>query len=77
MARTQRATVYLDRRLYRALKVKAALTDQPISSLLNEALAWSLREDAIDIEAVRRRSKEPSRAFSDILDDLKREGLLW
>ena len=76
MAETQRSTVYLDAKLYRALKVKAAITDRALSALVNEALALSLTEDAIDSKAVRMRAKEPSRPFAAALRDLKRDGLI-
>jgi len=72
----QRTTIYLEPKLYRALKVKAALTDRPISALVNEAVESSLREDALDAQAVRKRAKEPSRLFSTVLKELKRQGLL-
>lgn len=76
MAVTQRATVYLPPRLYRALKVRAAMTDRGFSELVAEAIQMLLREDAIDEDAVRRRRKEPSQAYSEVLRELKRDGLL-
>ncbi len=76
MARTQRTTVYFAPKLYRALKVKAALTDRGISDLINEAVALALREDAKDRKALRRGAKEPSRLFAAFLRELKRDGLL-
>jgi len=76
MAPTQRTTVYFSPKLYRALKVKAATTDRGFSELVNEAVQLALREDAIDDEAFRRRRNEPSRTFSEVLSDLKRDRLL-
>lgn len=76
MAKPRRATVYLDEKLYRAAKIKAAHADQPLSFIVSEALKLSLREDAIDMEAVRKRRKETSRPFAHVLKDLKRDGLL-
>ena len=69
-------TVYLDPRIARAAKVKAALVDRSLSDLVNEALAHGLREDEADLRALRDREKEPERAFEDVLRDLKRDGLL-
>ena len=71
-----RTTLYLDPKIHRALKVKSATTDRSISDIVNEALTESLREDSIDLEAMRKRAKEPSRAFEKILVELKRDGLL-
>lgn len=72
----QRATLYLDARLYRALKIKSATTDRPISRLVNEAVQAALKEDALDIEAFEKRKREPARPFDSVLRDLKRDGLL-
>ena len=71
-----RTTLYLDPKIHRALKVKAAITDRSISELINEALIEALREDQVDLEAFRKRSKEPSRPFEKVLAELKRDGLL-
>ena len=73
---TSRTTLYLDPKIHRALKVKAATTDRSISELVNEALIEALREDQIDLEAFQKRAKEPSRAFEKVLAELKRDGLL-
>jgi len=71
-----RTTVYLDPKLYRAVKVKAAVTSKTLSDLINEALLQSLREDAVDLQAFDERRSEPSRPFEAVLQDLKRDGLL-
>ncbi len=76
MATQTRTTVYLEPKLYRALKVKAASTDRSVSDLINAAVLDSLREDAVDLEAFGKRAKEPTRSFESVLADLKRDGLL-
>lgn len=72
----KRATIYLDSRIHRALKLKAAQTDATMSDLVNEALRLSLKEDALDLQAIHDRAHEPARAFEDVLRDLKRDGLV-
>lgn len=74
MAGNTRMTVYLQPKVYRALKVKSARTDRSISELVNAAVLQALREDAIDMEAFDKRSKEPSRSFEQVLKDLRRDG---
>jgi len=69
-------TVCLQPKVYRALKVKSATTDRSVSELVNAALIEALREDAADVEAFDKRSKESTRSFEQILKDLKRDGLL-
>ena len=49
MLNAKRTTVYLNSKLYRALKLKAAHSNVSISQLVNEALKSSLREDALDL----------------------------
>jgi hypothetical protein len=72
----RRATVYLDADLHRALRVKAAETDQSISDLINNAVRLNLTEDAEDLTAYRTRSKEPSINLEKVLSDLRRRGKL-
>ena len=76
MADVTRATVYFDRGLHKALRVKAAETDHTISDLVNLAVRRSLAEDADDLAAFDARVREPNRAFEDVLRDLKRRGKL-
>ena len=48
MAGETRTTVYLQQKVYRALKVKAATTDRSVSELVNAAVLESVREDAVE-----------------------------
>ncbi len=70
----KRATVYFDPDLHRALRLKAAETDQSISDLVNNAVKYSLAEDAEDLAAFEQRAREPSVAFEDVVKDLKQRG---
>jgi plasmid stability protein len=76
MSNPRRATIYLDPELHRALRVKAAETDQSISDLVNFAVRQTLTEDAEDLAAYRTRAKEPSLDFESVLKDLRRRGKL-
>jgi hypothetical protein len=73
MSTTQkRATIYLDSRLHRALRLKAAQSDLSISALVNEAVRLALLEDAEDIEAFAQRASEPWVSFEAVVKGLKR-----
>ena len=72
----KRATVYFDERLHKALKLKAVEGGRSLSEVVNEAVQQSLKEDAIDLEAVRARRNEPLRPFEAFLDDLRKRDLL-
>lgn len=76
MTQTNRATVYLDTELHRALKIKAAETDTTVSDLVNAAVRASLSEDSADLEAFEARAAEPNLPFEQVLKDLKRRGKL-
>lgn len=76
MSSARRATVYLDPELHKALRVKAAHTDQTLSDLVNEAIRLTLAEDAEDLAAARARAKEPTLDFETVLKDLRRRGKL-
>lgn len=76
MPNVKRATVYLDPTLHRALRIKAAETEQSVSELVNSAVRLSLSEDAADLAVFHARAREPVLAFEAVLKDLKRRGKL-
>ena len=76
MPNPKRTTVYFDPTLHRALRVKAAETEQSVSDLVNSAVRRSLAEDADDLEAFEARAGEPNLQFEDVVRDLKRRGKL-
>ena len=73
---TTKATIYIDPRLHRAAKIKAAETNRTLSDLMAEGLREILREDAADLDTIRKRASEPSRSLEAVLKDLKRDGLI-
>jgi len=68
--------VYFDPQLHRALRIKAAETDQPISKIINDSVRLSLGEDAEDLAAFEERAKEPNLSFESVLKDLRKRGKL-
>lgn len=74
--KSKRTTVYFDPALHRALRLKAAETDQSLSELVNAAVRETLVEDSEDLEAFESRANEPSLSFEDVLKDMKRRGQL-
>ena len=73
---SKRATIYFDEMTHKALRLKAAETDQSMSDLVNDAVLRSLAEDADDLATFRERAAEPSLAFEEFVLDLKRRGRL-
>jgi hypothetical protein len=72
----KRATIYFEPAVHKALRVKAAHTDNSLSDLVNAAVRRSLDEDTEDLEAFETRKKEKNLRFDDVLKDLKRRGSL-
>jgi hypothetical protein len=70
----KRATIYFDPDLHRALRLKAAETDQSVSDLVNNAVKLSLAEDAEDLAAFAARAHEPNLPFEEVLKDLRQRG---
>ena len=70
----KRATVYFDPALHRALRLKAAETERSLSDLVNEAVRYSLAEDAEDLGAFDDRVAEPDLPFETLVKELKRSG---
>jgi hypothetical protein len=76
MSDVRRATIYLAPEVHRALRLKAAESEQSISALVNAAVRRSLAEDADDLAAFRARAKEPNLDFEAVVRDLRRRGRL-
>ena len=76
MSATKRATIYFDPEIHRALRLKAAATDRPVSEIVNEAVRERLAEDADDLAAFDDRAAEPSLDFDTVVKDLRKRGKL-
>ena len=74
MAAPKRATIYLETKIHKALKLKAVETDSSISELVNEAVKGYLSEDAEDLIAFDERKNEPATDFNSFVKQLKRDG---
>jgi hypothetical protein len=72
----KKSTIYFDPQIHKALRMKAAETDMTVSDLVNNAVRFSLAEDAEDIAAFEERAKEPNLSFEDVLKDLRKRGKL-
>ena len=76
METPKRATVYFDAAIHRALRLKAAASDQSISDMVNQAVKRTLAEDAEDLAAFHERKREPNLDFEEFVKALKRRGKL-
>ena len=76
MENPKRATVYFNADVHKALRLRAAATDQSISDMVNDAVKAALVEDAADLAAFSQRKSERSQSFESFVGSLKRRGLL-
>ncbi len=71
-----RTTITINDKLFRALKIRAAETDESVSTLVENAVKYQLLEDLEDVEDVHKRKSEPVYPFDELVAELKTEGLL-
>ncbi|MEP6485019.1 MAG: hypothetical protein ABJB01_11265 [Rudaea sp.] len=71
---TTRATIYLDKDLHKALRIKAADSHRSISDIVSEAVRESLREDEVDLAVIAKRKKEKTISYEQVLATLKANG---
>ena len=71
---SKRATVYFDPDIHKALKVRAAATQQSLSDLVDAALRQQMAEDQDDLSAIADRISEPEMTYEALLDELKKHG---
>lgn len=71
-----RTTITINDKLFRALKLRAAETDESISKFVEEAVKYQILEDLEDIDDAAKRKNEPELSFNNLVQQLKTEGLL-
>ena len=71
-----KATVYLDDNIHKALRLKAAETNQSMSYLINEALRVLLAEDLEDLGDWHKRKGERSIGYEEFLKQLQADGTI-
>jgi hypothetical protein len=76
MPPAKRATIYFEPDIHRALRLKAAASDDSMSDIVNRAVRLALAEDAEDLEAFQKRKREPNLDFEQFVKALKRRGKL-
>ncbi|MDP6537874.1 MAG: CopG family transcriptional regulator [Gammaproteobacteria bacterium] len=73
---SKRATVYFDPALHQALRVRAALSNQSLSELVDEAVRLLMVEDQQDLATYADRVAETEISYEAMLEDLKKHGKL-
>lgn len=73
---TKRSTIYLDEKVHKTLRLKAAETHRSLSDLVNEAVKHSLLEDQQDLAVFEARESEPTISYETMLKELKSDGTI-
>ena len=76
MSDVKRTTVYFEPDIHKALRLKSAVSERSISEMVNDAVRYSLAEDANDLAAFDERADEPTVDFEDFVKKLNRSGKL-
>jgi hypothetical protein len=76
MRNRTRATIYFSSDIFKALRLKAAVTHRTLSGMVNEAVKDSLADDAIDLDAFTLLRDEPVDTFASFVSGLRRRGTL-
>jgi len=76
MPDSKRVTIYFDLEIHRALRLKAAEVDRPISEIVNAAVRRTLSEYSGDVGSLQGRAGEPALAFESVVQELRRRGKL-
>ena len=72
----RKSTIYMRDDLHKAVKIKAAETDQSVSEVIEEAIHILIQEDHKDIETVKKRSRGPFLSYEQLLKNLKKDGII-
>ena len=76
MSDPKRATIYFEPDVHKALRLKSAVSERSISEMVNDAVRYSLAEDADDLTAFDDRADESTIDFEDFVKNMKRSGKL-
>ena len=74
MSDPKRATIYFEPDIHKALRLKSAVSERSISEMVNDAVRYSLAEDADDLAAFDDRAEESTIDFEDFVKNMKRSG---
>lgn len=71
----KKATLYIDSRIHKALRLRAAETDQSISEVANQLLTEILLEDIEDLGVINERKNGSFETYEQFIKSIKGEEL--
>ncbi len=73
-AEVQRATIYFDPNVHKALQMKSIETSRSITDIVNQAVRALLAEDVEDVLAYEERLDEPLVSYDQMVERLRKDG---
>ncbi|MFH1505070.1 MAG: CopG family transcriptional regulator [Candidatus Omnitrophota bacterium] len=71
-----RSTLYLDRDVHRALKIRTAMLEMSVSKYINWLVRRAMKEDRADLKAFKERAKDKETSLDTFIEELKKDELL-
>lgn len=71
-----RTTITLNEKIYKALRIRAAESNETVSSLIEDAVKEQVLEDLADLQTVKDRENESVIDLKAFIKELKADGLL-
>lgn len=71
-----RTTITLNDKIFKALRIRAAESNESVSTMVEDAIKEQILEDLEDLQTVNRREYEPTVDFKIFVKELKADGLL-
>lgn len=71
---SKRSTIYFKPEVHKALRLKVAISQQSLPSIVNDAVRQALQEDQKDLVTFSERMAEPTMTHEELLNDLKLHG---
>jgi len=71
-----RTTITLNDKIFKALRIRAAESNESVSKMVEDAIKEQILEDLEDLQTVNKREYEPTVDFSVFVKELKADGLL-
>lgn len=71
-----RSTLYLDKDVHKALKIRTAMLETSMSRFINKMVRRVIKEDAQDLKVFKQREYEKETSLATFITELKEDGLL-
>lgn len=71
-----RSTLYLDKDVHRALKIRTAMLEISVSKFINRLVRRTMKEDSADLKVFKERANDKEISLDAFIEELKKDELL-